>query len=398
MTESGSTGAQQALDLRNSGYTSAVLLSTAANFIMNRGEAATYTYRIYLKPRAYGQLKLKLWHSNAVDSTWDQGADALGGEPGGDWRIEAAYLSDGGMEPDGQVVEGSAVPVTFGGEAGRQVLPAERWWSDTVHIEIPEGHYLCLSWTLSTVSSGKSYPYNVEQMLATGFEAPGNRAGQSSADGFVRSENRLVLPSFIGYQATVQKQMVFFGDSITQGVRTAKDQYQYWAAEIAAGLGTDYGHWNIGSGWGRAYDAADGGPWLYKAMQGDEVVIALGVNDLDIGQRTAGQLLDSLQRIVTAIRSQHAEGSIVLCTVPPFNFEGEKEAAWREVNAAIRSGQITGVDRIFDLAAVLSLPVPAEHRLQPRYMSSEYDPHPNGKAGQDVAAAFLAWYQDAADH
>lgn len=63
-------------------FTSATALSTAANYIMNAPEAFIHTYRTYIRLRENGRLTLKFWYSNAVDSTWDLGADAVASEPG----------------------------------------------------------------------------------------------------------------------------------------------------------------------------------------------------------------------------------------------------------------------------------------------------------------------------
>jgi lysophospholipase L1-like esterase len=373
-------------------YASATVQSTVANFIMNRTEAFTHTYRTYVRLRENGHQSMKFWHSNAVDSTWDDGLIASASDLGGEWRIEAAFVGDGGLEPNGVVIEGTQVPLTFEGNFFKIVQPGEKFWSDDVQIEIPEGHNLAFTWSITTSSSGKTVPYNTEQMLVTAYDAPGNLAHQESAISFRESENLLVIPSFIGYKKHVDKQLIFFGDSITQGVRTAKDKYEYWVARIADNLGTSVGIWNIGSGWARAYDAADDGPWLYKAQQGNEVVIALGVNDLDIGKRNTVQLMSDLTSIISKIKNHNPSTHIILCTVSPFNFSGEPEKYWREVNKQIRTEPPEGVDRVFDIAEVLSQEIPNDHLVQRGYMSSSDDPHPNGVAGKAVSEAFLKWY------
>ncbi|MNW53718.1 GDSL-like Lipase/Acylhydrolase [compost metagenome] len=227
----------------------------------------------------------------------------------------------------------------------------------------------------------------------TAYDAPGNLADSAAPAAFALSDNLLVLPAFIGYEKPVDQQVVFFGDSITQGVRTLRDGYEYWVARIANGLGVQTGIWNIGSGWARAYDAAEDGAWLHKAKQGQQVMIALGVNDIDIGKRTAEQLLGDLATIVRLLKQNEPSTEIILFTVPPFNFSGEQEQIWRQVNETIRTVPPEGVSRVFDMAAVLSQPAPLEHRLRPEYMSSKDDPHPNGTAGKAVSDAFLAWYR-----
>jgi lysophospholipase L1-like esterase len=375
--------------LNQTDYTSATVLSTAANFIMNRQEPFTHTYRTYIRLRENGTLKLKFWHSNAVDSTWDQGQEAVGSEPGGDWVIETAYIADGGTEPDGTITENTQHALTFEGKASKTVAAGECFWSDETSIVLPEVHYLAFTWTIKTLTAGKSIPFNVEGMLATAYDGPGNLAAQQSADGFTVSDNLLVLPSFIGYKKSVTKRLVFLGDSITQGVRTLKDAYEYWVARIADGLSTDIGVWNLGSGWARAYDVAADGPWLNKAKQSDEVMIVLGVNDIDIGCRSADELLGDLQTLISKIKGANAEASIILGTVPPFNFQGEREETWRKVNREILSNPPIGVSRVFDIASLLSLPAPDDHLIRPEYMSGTDDPHPNGEAGKTVADAFL---------
>ncbi|MFB4328823.1 SGNH/GDSL hydrolase family protein [Paenibacillus sp. CR_12] len=376
-------------------YASLSVVSTATNYIMEQDNVMTRTYRTYIKPRESGQLELRFWHSNSVDSTWDVGSVAKGSMPGGAWRIEAAYAADGGIGRDGQVVPGTSVQVMFDGNPGKTVAPGETFWSDPLQIELPKGHDLAFTWTITTLSSGKTVPYNTEGLLVTAYEAEGNKADDEFGAAFVPAASRLVMPAFAGYARSVKQRMIFLGDSITQGVRTAKDGYQYWVSRIADGLGQDYSVWNIGSGWARAYDASADGPWLAKAAEGDIVVIALGVNDIDIGARSSRELLDDLSAIVKRLK-QRGDGTkarIILFTVPPFNFMGDREALWRTVNEAIRTRPPEGVDAVFDIADILSCPAPEEHRIEPKYMSSSDDPHPNGQAGAVIADAFLKWFE-----
>lgn len=380
-------------------YASATVVSAACNYIMERPEKFTHTYRTYVKLREHGALDLRFWHSNAIDSTWDTGLVARGGDLGGEWRIEAAYVADGGAVPDGSVEPGSQVCLTFdGGSETRTVAPGEKFWSDPVRLDLPEGHLLAFTWTISTEAGGKTVPYNTEQMLVTAFDAPGACADAAGAEGFAPSENLLVLPALIASAKPVRQRLVFLGDSITQGVRTRRDGYEYWVARIADGLGSDYAVWNLGSGWARAYDAAADGAWLNKVKLGQvpgtktQIVLALGVNDIDIGARASEELLADLTTIISVLRHNDPSAEIILFTVPPFNFSEEREQVWRRVNDQIRSASLPGVDRVFDMAARLSQPAPLEHRLRQEFMSSADDPHPNGAAGKVVADAFLAWY------
>ena len=374
-------------------YASVTALSSSANFIMNKQAGFTRTYRTYIRPRESGSLQLRFWHSNAVDSTWDMGADASGGEPGGAWRIEAACAGDGGTEHDGSAILGSMVPFTFAGQDGLEVHAGENICSDEITVEVQEGHDLVFSWTITAHNSGKSIPYNVETMLATAYDAEGNLAASESSDGFHLSEQLLVLPAFIGYRRKTVRNIVLLGDSITQGVRTAQDAYEYWGARFTEGLGPNYGVWNIGSGWGRAYDLSASSPWLHKAMQGDEVLIVLGVNDIGTAGRSADELMGELSSIVALLKKNKPNGKIVLSTVPPFNFEGDKEQVRRTVNNWIMNTPPIGVDYVYDMAIVLAESEAVSHLVKPEYMSSSDDPHPNGLAGKAIAENYLNWHR-----
>lgn len=371
---------------------SANVLSTAKNYIMTSDSTFTHSYRTYIKPREYGKLKMKFWCSNNVDSTWADGSVSRANLQGGSWRIEEAYLADGGKLPDGSVVSGTQVPITYDSSFSKLVIPGEVFWSDAVTLAIPEEHYLAFTWTITSMAVGNSFPFNTEGLLVSAYDAPGHAAVQASSDLYHRSVNCLVLPDFIGYERASAKRIAFLGDSITQGVRTRLDAYEYWAARIAEGLANSTSVWNIGSGWARAYDAASDGAWLCKAKQSDEVVIALGVNDIGTAGRSAAQVLDDLQTIVTKLKQDDDAKTVILCTVPTFNFTDSQELAWRQVNDSIRQHAILGVDRVFDMAEVLSQAAPNDNLIKPTYMASSADPHPNGEAGLAIADAFLSWY------
>ncbi|MGO4371176.1 SGNH/GDSL hydrolase family protein [Paenibacillus sp. MCAF20] len=373
-------------------YTSVTALSSAANFMYRPTGETTITFRTYVKPREYGALRLKLWHSNAVDSTWSDGTESKASDKGGAWRIESCTIGDGGLHSDGAAQAGSLHTITFNGDASKQVLPGERFWSDPVDLFIPEGHSLVFTWAIAAYGPEDGIPYNTETLLASAYEAAGNLAAQHSAEGFLPAGNRQVLPSMIAYERSIDKHLVFLGDSITQGVRTEKDGYSFWSARIAEGLAPSIGVWNIGSGWARAYDLTPESPWLYKAKQGNEVAICLGVNDIGTGNRSAEQLIGDLTSIIEQLNAANHETSLILFTLPAFNFEGAHEEVWRTVNEWIRQQAPSRVDRVFDIAKALGQAAPHENKLKDEYMSPGNDPHPNGRAGADVAEAFLAWY------
>jgi hypothetical protein len=370
---------------------SATSLATTKHYTID-GSTPTRTYRSYIKPREYGNFTWRFWESNILDSTRADGSFASANIPGGSWRIEAAYIADGGTTPNGSIVTGTQVQLRFGGNTYKDVSPNEKFWSDTVTLNVPTSHYLAFTWTLTPKSTGKVIPYNCENLLASAYVANGNLANQESNTSFSVSNGMLVLPCLIGYQKTVTKRIAFFGDSITQGVSTTKDAYEYWAAKIANGLSTSYAVWDLGSGWARTFDAASDAAWLYKAKQNDEVNIILGVNDIGTAGRNATQIVADLTTVVSKLKQNNPLCNIILFTVPPFNFTGAQADTWRSVNNTIRTSPPAGVNRVFDIAAVLSQPAPNDNLVKSEYMSPNNDAHPNGVAGTAVANAYLSWY------
>ena len=113
----------------------------------------------------------------------------------------------------------------------------------------------------------------------------------------------------------------------------------------------DYSIWNLGLGFGRAYDAARDGAWLYRARKMDSVVVCFGVNDILRG-RSAQQLCGDLETIVSLL--QQSGCRVVLFTTPPFDlFTPEQQKVWREVNQFVRAADFP--DAVFDIASVLGL-------------------------------------------
>ena len=81
----------------------------------------------------------------------------------------------------------------------------------------------------------------------------------------------------------------------------------------------------------------------------DAVVIASGINDLNIG-RTAALTLSNLDRVVTRARAI-TDGPVHVATLPPASWTGTKETARQAYNDAVRAGGHG--DGVIDLDAVL---------------------------------------------
>jgi lysophospholipase L1-like esterase len=111
----------------------------------------------------------------------------------------------------------------------------------------------------------------------------------------------------------------------------------------------------------------------------------MGVNDIGAGKRNAQQILLDLESIVSKLKQNKPSCKVILFTVPPFDYVGEQEENWRAVNSAIRTNTPTGVDRVFDIASVLSKESPNDN-------FAKYGGHPDALGCSVVAEIFLKWY------
>jgi hypothetical protein len=103
---------------------------------LNAAAPTLASYRTYVKTQAAGAWRWAIWMSNATDSTFGPGAPRPN-QPGGSWRIESAYLADGGTAHDGSIVAGTQAALTFAGQPAKAVEPGERFWSDPVNLDLP---------------------------------------------------------------------------------------------------------------------------------------------------------------------------------------------------------------------------------------------------------------------
>lgn len=108
--------------------------------------------------------------------------------------------------------------------------------------------------------------------------------------------------------------------------------------------------------------------------------------------RNYNEIIHDLITVINKIKEDKPSCKVILCTVPPFDFTEEREVTWRSVNKFILSNSLDTIDRVFDVAAVLSEEEPKDNFEKAEYHSNFNDPHPNGIAGKVIADAFLAWY------
>ena len=361
-------------------YPSNVPLGTCHNNILQFDSPRRFTARVYMRCLSYSVDSWRFWFSNAVDSTFGGiGAhEAFRDQHGGQWRILSARIGDGGaytaefMGTPAPVE--SWTPVTFdNGKTDKLVTPCERFWSDEVSFRLPEGHLLVWEWELE----GNNIPYTPDSQAATFIAHYGEKLSFSAC---------CPMPDRFGAIRDVKGNIAFWGDSITQGCGTGNNLYEMWAGRISLALGKDYGCWNIGLGWARGSDGADGECWAYKAAQNDTVCIVHGVNDLLSGRYgatrgdSAEEILVTLEKNIRMLKSHGIR--VILFTIPPFDYGKESYEAWKALRDAYPVLANKLDVELFDFSATLDAEPPYGNKYP-------YGAHPNGEGGRIAAEAFL---------
>jgi len=180
------------------------------------------------------------------------------------------------------------------------------------------------------------------------------------------------VATMVGCDRPVELRIGFIGDSITQGIGTPKNSYEHYAAVIADILGERYSYWDIGLGYGRGHDAASDGAWLFKAKQVDVMTVCFGVNDIYRGF-DADQIIKSLETVMTKL---HEAGvSVIMQTIPPYDYPPHLRAIWEKVNGHIISFMAERADGFFDVVPVLSKSADEPHM-------AKFGGHPNSEGNR----------------
>ena len=296
------------------------------------------TGRVYYRVFAGGTYRYSLLFSNILDSTFDHGDIAKRNRVIDTWHLDGVRVAVTDNCDPNTLNSDDMLPLTFGGAHEKKVAPGEFFTSDALALTAKCGDYVCVEYRYR----GKEIPYHEERIIPAYVQQ----------DGKWFDTSRVPFLGMLGCDRPVKKRIVFWGDSITQGIGTERNSYDHWNARLAEMLGKEYAYWNLGIGFGRASDASSLGAWFYKAKHADLAVVCFGVNDLlqtgdsEAIKRDLTEIVDALTR---------ARVKVLLQTVPPFNYTGDLIEKWKDVNAYIKNELATRVEAVFDNSTVLSL-------------------------------------------
>ncbi len=311
-------------------YVSNTLAGTSNQLFYNQDKSATaYAfYRIF----APGRFNYSFLYTNTVDGTYSDGSISKCNDSCGKWRIESLSVS---VTKEITTAVLPETPLTFAGEKSKTVLPDEKFFTDGISLDVKSDEYL----RIKIVYHGERVPCHVENQIPT-FKDEGN--------GF-KSDKLLPLPSMTGVERKVEKRVVFWGDSITQGIGCKENSYRHYNAVCAKALGEKYSFWNIGIGFGRATDAATDGAWAQKAVNCDTAIVCFGVNDIN-KVRDYKKITDAYDKIVKILSGKQ----VIFQCVPPFDYNKEQGGLWLKLNDYINNEISKKVFAVFNPCPILS--------------------------------------------
>ena len=353
-------------------YSSASSAGTGnQHFFVTEDHEAAYTARVFYRLNVSGTHDLSLLFSNIIDSTYANGAVSHKNRLCGEWEILRGRVAVCENCTVSQMPRADDfLPLTFRGSERKTVAPGEFYTTDEFRMTIAENQYLCIELTFR----GREIPYHEEAQIPV-FRL---------TNGEWIPDRRIPLPGMIGCRRNVKARLGFIGDSITQGCGTTPNSYTHYAARLPALLGNEYSYWDLGLGFGRANDAASDGAWLYKAKQVDLITVCYGVNDLLQGF-SVEQIKKDLYTIVKTLKDNGQ--TVILQTVPPFDYGEYHTPLWREVNRYIKEELAPLSDGLFDVVPILG-------RDEPNANLSRFGSHPSDEGHRLWAEALAKFLRE----
>jgi len=326
--------------------------------------------RVYYRVFAGGTHNYSFLFSNILDSTFDHGDIAKCNRIIDTWKLICVRVAvTDNCKPE-TLESVDMLPLTFGGKYEKTVAPGEFFVSDALSLTAKKGDYICVEYAFN----GKNIPYHEERIIPAFIKQDGRWIDSA----------RVPFLGMLGCDRPVKHRVVFWGDSITQGIGTERNSYDHWNARLSEMLGEENAYWNLGIGFGRASDAASLGAWFYKAKHADLAVVCFGVNDL-LQTGDAEQIKKNLSTIVDALNGEGVK--VVLQTVPPFDYTGELIEKWKDVNVYIKTVLADRVEAVFDNGPVLSV---SEDEPQ----KTRFGGHPNAEGCRLWAEALYPVMKD----
>lgn len=313
-------------------------------FTMEENEIRTG--RVFYKISVGGKYRYSILFSNIIDTTYDNGKISHRNLICDEWQIHSAKIGRcknipadkelTALNMDDDIIVLDFMELSFDGISTKKVKPGEFFYSDPLELEFDKNEYLCLEISFS----GTKIPYHEESVLPVFVK---------HQDGW-EYDKKMPFAGMVGCDRKVKHRIVYFGDSITQGIGPKPNSYLHWNAQLSEKLGDNYSYWNLGIGYARVNDAATDNAWFLKAKHCDTAFVCMGVNDILQGH-TAEQVKNDLTFVVETYK--RLGKNVILQTLPPFDYQGIIKERWLEINRYLKTELKDTVDFTFDVVPLL---------------------------------------------
>ena len=313
-------------------------------------------------------------------------------------------------------VTGTAVPLTFGGQAGVTVPPGAPMVSDPVALEVPALGSVAVDLYFPGITPVTTWHFEGVQTASVGA---GNQAGSVALKATATVPSRMFLSGIAVDAPEAARAFVTFGDSITDGTASTPDTDRRWPdvlAERLAAAKLPVAVVNEGISGARILSDRMGDNALARLDRDvlsqpgvRTVVLMMGINDIgwpDTSLVPAGEAAPSADAVIEGYRQiaarAHGRGLRILgATLTPFEgalsntpikgyYSPEKEAKRQAINTFVRTGGV--FDGVVDFDAV------ARDKDNPARLQAAFDSgdhlHPNDAGykamGEAVDLALVA--------
>ena len=332
------------------------------------GDGKPFTTRSFYKVSVGGKYEYSFIFSNQIYSTFSNGSYSQVNLLCDKWEILSlkAIVVDGNVKDLANPKIQREYQLTFDGKISKEIEVNKEAFTDGMVIEADKNDYICLEMELK--GEGK-IPY-FEEILIPAYRQIGEDEWEEN--------KKTPLANMIGIKREVSKKIGFLGDSITEGCGTEINSYDTWGAKVAEMSSEENSYWNLGIGYGRADDIATDGIWLSRAKNLDIVTLCIGVNDICQGFKV-DKIKKNIKKIVDILTDNDVR--VILFTVPPFDWQGDRIEKWQEINEFINKKLSKKVE-IFDTVSIWGQDAPNENL-------SRYGGHPNKEGCLALAEKFV---------
>lgn len=340
-------------------------LAPSSNQSWFLGDGRIHKGRVFYKAFAGGKYKYSFMFTNIIDSTFSDGSHSQANLICDKWEIISLGIYIEKSVSNNLKID-NKIMLTFNEKKSKAVIPEEIFFTDEIELACEKDDYICLE--IEFKGDGK-IPYMEEMMIPSFVYENGE---------WIEGKQTPLCASIL-CNRKVEKKIGFFGDSITEGIGVARNSYLWWCSQIANLVGEKYSYWDLGIGFGRAQDGASKGSWLNKALMMDTITVCFGVNDICQGY-SEEIVKNSLNIIVKELKN--AGKRVILFTIPPFDYDENKEKIWRNVNNYIKN-ELSSIVEVYDVVPILGCEAPNEHK-------AKYGGHPNEEGSTLLAKDFVS--------